>query len=129
MFKKPIIIGFVAFALIACGNPPTTRPVSDQDNQLTHGNVQLILKNGETTQTEVLEGFGAPNITSVAGNGHEVWTYQRHATDTQAASENWAVFSRDTTVGFSQSNRTITLIIKFDENKIVKDFRSRASSF
>ena len=85
MFKKPIIIGFVAFALIACGNPPNTRPVSDQDNQLTHGNVQLILKNGETTQTNVLEGFGAPNITSVDGNGHEVWTYQRHATDTQAA--------------------------------------------
>jgi len=129
MFKRALMVALTTAALVACSNPSTTRPIADRDNQLTHGNVQLTLKKGVTNQTEVLESFGAPNITSVDGNGHEVWTYQRHATDVQAAAENWAIFSRDTTVGFSQSNRTITLIIKFDENKIVKDFRSRMSSF
>jgi hypothetical protein len=33
------------------------------------------------------------------------------------------------TAGFEQSSRTITLIIKFDKNKVVSDFRSRASNF
>jgi hypothetical protein len=31
--------------------------------------------------------------------------------------------------GFSQSSRTVTLIIKFDKNDIVSDFRSRTSDF
>ena len=129
MGRSFLLVFIASVTLAACADPSTTTPVSSKNNQLTHGNVQLILKRGETSQTQVLEGFGAPNVTSIDGSGHEVWTYQRHATDAQAASENWAIFSRDFTVGFSQSQRTITLIIKFDENKIVKDFRSRSSSF
>lgn len=119
----------VAIMLAACSNPPTTTPVTNRNSQLTHGNVQLTLAKGETTQTEVLENFGAPNVSSIDGNGYEVWTYQRQATNAQIAVENWGIFSRDSTVGVSQSQRTITLIIKFDETKTVHDFKSRTSSF
>jgi hypothetical protein len=31
--------------------------------------------------------------------------------------------------GFEQTQRTMTLIIKFNEKKIVSDFRSRSSEF
>ena len=129
MIYKFFLVSFSSLFLLACANPATTTPVSTQNSELTHGNVQLKLKKGVTTQTEVLENFGAPNVTSIDGEGNEVWTYQRQATSAQAAVENWGIFSSDTTVGVSQSQRTITLIIKFDESKVVKDFRSRSSSF
>ncbi len=117
----------------AC-QPPPVKPVTTRNSELTHGNVQMKLKVGETSQTEVLETFGAPNITSIDGSGQEVWTYQRHASVSQSASNDnyWTIIlaggSQDTS-GFEQSQRTQTLIIKFDSRKLVSDFRSRSSEF
>ena len=124
----------VSIALIAGCAPIDTKPVTTRNSALTHGNVQMKLKVGETTQTEVLETFGAPNITSMDGSGQEVWTYQRHATVSQSSSANGyftiLLAGVDAHVaGFEQSQRTMTLIIKFDSKKVVSDFRSRASEF
>ena len=72
-------------SLVGCG---ASEPVTTRNSELTaHGNVQKMnLEVGVTTQTEVLEVFGAPNITSIDGSGREVWTYQRHATVSQSKS-------------------------------------------
>jgi len=114
-------------------NPPTPQPI-DKNGDLTHGNVQLNLHVGETTQTQVLEGFGAPNITSIDGSNQEVWTYQRQATvaESSSVSNYWTVVlfgGSARASGFEQTQRTMTLIIKFDSNKVVSDFRSRSSEF
>ena len=118
----------------------------DTNNQLTHGNVQLTLNVGSTTQLEVVESFGAPNITTVDGQGREVWIYRRHATVTKSKnkSNSFGIFlgagggnvagggglgQSNSTSGFEQSSRSMVLIIKFDDAKIVADFRSRSSSF
>jgi outer membrane protein assembly factor BamE (lipoprotein component of BamABCDE complex) len=111
-----------------------TQPVTTRNSELTHGNVQLNVKKGETTQTQVLEVFGAPNITSIDSSGQEVWTYQRHASVAQSSSSGnyWTVVLAGGTTsaaGFEQTQRTMTLIIKFDEQKVVSDFRSRSSEF
>ncbi|HHT9138591.1 MAG TPA: hypothetical protein ACFYEK_15275 [Candidatus Wunengus sp. YC60] len=103
-------------------------------NRLTHGQVQLTLKKGITTQNEVLEIFGSPNITTIDSSGHEVWTYQRHATVEKSNSSNAygtiILFGGGSNAaGFEQSSRTMTLIIKFDENKKVVDFKSISTSF
>ena len=66
-------------SLVAC-TPLPTKPVTTRNSELTHGNVQMNLKVGETTQAQVLDVFGAPNITTIDGSGQEVWTYQRAAT-------------------------------------------------
>ena len=126
------VICLTVLAVAACQTPAT--PVTNQDNQLTHGNVQLNVRVGVTTQAEILQVFGAPNITTIDGEGQEVWTYQRHATvaQTSASSNYWTVLllgGSSQAAGFEQSSRTMTLIIKFDENDVVSDFRSRASSF
>ncbi len=112
----------------------TLQPVSDRNSQLTQGNVQLTVQVGETTKAEILESFGAPNVTTRDGSGKEVWTYQRSAQATQSASKSgsWTVLlagysSRSS--GFESSSRMITLIIKFDANDIVADFSSRTSNF
>lgn len=127
-------VGALACALLVSACSTTAPgPVDQRNSALTHGNVQMNLQAGRTTQAEVLEKFGAPNITTIDGAGNEVWSYQRHATvSQQSGSNNWTVIffgSGQYADGFQQSNRTITLIIKFDKNRVVSDFRSRSSDF
>lgn len=118
---------------------PPTEPfqsieTQETSNRLTHGQVQLTLKKGITTQNEVLETFGSPNITTLDSSGYEAWTYQRHATVEKSKSSNVygtiILFGGGSkAAGFEQSSRTMTLIIKFDENKRVVDFKSMSTSF
>jgi outer membrane protein assembly factor BamE (lipoprotein component of BamABCDE complex) len=94
----------------------------------------LKLQKGVTTQNDVIEAFGAPNITTIDGDGREVWTYRRHATVTTAGGNssyfNILVFGAQSgTATGSQSSQSMTLVIKFDADKKVSDFRSIASSF
>mgnify|MGYP001038921114 FL=1 len=44
----------------------------DRNSPYTHGNVQINLKKGITTKTEVLEKFGAPNVATTDSSGLEV---------------------------------------------------------
>lgn len=121
-----------SLSLAACATAPM--PVDQRNSQLTQGNVQLNLKVGETTKAEVLEKFGSPNITTRDGASQEVWSYQRMATVSQSASSSsyWTILlagQSKSAEGFSQSSRTMTLIIKFDSRDVVSDFRSRTSDF
>lgn len=133
--NKVVAGGLVAAAVLwGCVQQPSITPVDDRNSSLTQGNVQLTINPGSTNKAEILETFGAPNVTTRDGAGQEVWSYQRAATASQSAesSEGWTVIlygqSREAR-GFSQTSRMITLIIKFDERDIVTDFRSRESNF
>jgi len=126
---KILLIAIVAIAALAASGCQTAVD-SPRNSPLTHGNVTLNLKKGETTQSKVLEIFGPPNIATTDAEGNEVWTYQRHASVSKS-SESFAtiVLAGAQTSGFSQSSRTMTLIIKFDSQKRVIDFKSMSSSF
>lgn len=123
------------FALVLSGctaNQPG--PVDQRMNALTQGNVQMNMVVGKTTKSDVLQVFGAPNITTRDASGSEVWSYQRHATVAQssAGSNYWTILfagGAKEVAGFSQSTRTATLIIKFDGKDVVSDFQSRMSEF
>jgi outer membrane protein assembly factor BamE (lipoprotein component of BamABCDE complex) len=117
--------------LVGC---KTTEPLSSKNSNLTQGNVQMNLQVGETTKVEVLENFGSPNVTTRDASGQEVWSYQRAAQVAQSTSSEgyWTIIfagQSKTATGFESSSRMITLIIKFDENDVVTDFRSRESNF
>lgn len=134
MSIKGLLGAVVTIAVLVGCSPAPTKPVTTRNSELTHGNVQMTLKVGESTQTQVLETFGAPNITSIDGSGREVWTYQRQATVAQSTSSSnyWTIVlagGSSSAAGFEQTQRTMTLIIKFDEKKVVSDFRSRSSEF
>lgn len=130
---------YLAFALsfgVLLSGCATTNvaPVDARNSALTQGNVQLNLRVGETTKAQVLEVFGAPNITTRDASGFETWSYQRHATVAQAteSSNYWTILllgGGQSAAGFSQTSRTMTLIIKFDAKDVVSDFRSRTSDF
>ena len=130
---KALIAAVAMFTVSACATAPIG-PVDQRNSQLTQGNVQLNLKVGQTTKAEVLDKFGSPNITTRDGAGQEVWSYQRMATVAQSSSSSsyWTILltgQSKSADGFSQTSRTMTLIIKFDKADIVSDFRSRTSDF
>ena len=132
--QRLILITVVgAIVSLGCESTPKVASVGRGD-PLTHGNVQLKLVTGKTTQTEVLEAFGAPNITTLDADGKEVWTYRRHASVSAASGESgyFNILVAGASSGSSntsQSTTSMTLIIKFDATKKVVDFRSMSSSF
>lgn len=122
-----------ALALAGCATSEQ-KPLADVNSALTHGNVKRHLVIGETTSAEVVEVFGAPNITTQDGEGNESWTYQRAATTQQGESRvdflNLEILGGGVSQASSErSSRMITLIIKFDKDGVVSYFRSRASNF
>lgn len=133
---KSLFLLLLSLLLAACvGTTPVGEPMSKSN--LTSGQVSLTLKKNITTQTEVVETFGAPNLVTQNADGEEVWTYQKNATVSNAASNSsYATIillgGSSKSSGFEQSSRTMTLIIKFKDIKGVKtvvDFSSRSSSF
>lgn len=132
MHPKVFLSLALTTTLFGCVTPP--QPLTERNSQLTQGNVQMNIAVGKTTKAEVLENFGSPNITTRDGAGREVWTYQRAAQVSQSSSQSgyWTVIlagKSSEASGFESSSRMITLIIKFDENDVVSDFRSRTSNF
>lgn len=110
----------------------------DRNSNFTHGNVQRVLKKGITTQQQVIEVFGAPNITTTDADNNEVWTYQKHSVGGESLDAGGGVIGvvpgavgvgGTSGSSYSQSSKTMTLIIKFDEKNIVRDFQSMYSSF
>ena len=125
-------LALVTAVLSACTTTPS--PVDQRNSILTQGNVQMNLKVGTTTKADVLNSFGSPNITTRDASGEEVWSYQRQASVAQSSSSAsyWTIFltgEARSASGFSQSSRMMTLIVTFNKNDVVSDFRSRTSDF
>ena len=132
VIKIPLIIITSILLLTGCVTAP--EPLTKKNSELTQGMVQMNLEVGKTTKAEVVETFGAPNITTRDGDGNEVWTYQRQAQVNQSSSNSGFIFviiagKSSSTSGFESSSRMMTLIIKFDNKDIVADFKSRESNF
>ena len=136
----------VLIALLATSPALAKEEKDNAQNMLTHGMVQMTLKVGLTTQENVLETFGAPNVTTLDAQGQEVWVYDRQASVTNSGESGFSIgmllgaaggsVGGAGGLGFSSSKssssstqRTMTLIIKFGNDKKVIDFKSRSSSF
>ena len=83
---------------------------------------------------DVLQALGSPNMVSTDDQRREVWVYDKVATDTvQSSSTGWvfAVLAGGQTSSgaSSRSQRTLTIIIKFDEQNLVRDFAYHSSKF
>lgn len=146
--KRHIFLAGLAIASLASGSSARDRKAepADSANSLTHGMAQMTLHVGTTTQLEVVEAFGSPNITTLDAQGQEVWIYDRQATVSSASGSGFSIgmlvgagggaVGGGAGLGFgsskskaSQTQRTMTLIIKFGADKRVVDFKSRSSSF
>ena len=128
--------------------PAPTQPPAPSN--LSYGLVKSQVRKGETTQLELVQLFGAPNITSLDSDGIETWVYEKTVTQTDVQSQsaaaqgaaNLGLFFSSVAVGGNASGsqsttggsattsvRSITVIVKFAPNQTVSDYRVRASYF
>ena len=107
--------------------------VQGNGNNISVGSVQKQIKVG-MSGADVLQTLGSPNMVSTDDQRREVWVYDKVATDTvQSSSTGWAfaiLAGGQTSSGASSSSqRTLTIIIKFDEQNLVRDFAYHSSKF
>ena len=117
--------------VVGCGAPFHSREVrTGQDTRrLTVGTVQREVRKG-MSGAEVLEALGSPNVVSTDESGLEVWVYDRFATDVVSSeSVGTLILLSGRSRAASRTQRTLTVIIKFDENKRVRDFAYHSSRF
>jgi outer membrane protein assembly factor BamE (lipoprotein component of BamABCDE complex) len=121
----------------------------DQGDRISAGVVQREIREGMSS-AEVIEVLGAPNMVTTDEKRREVWVYDRisteHAYSTSSGGVSALILggavggtgaggggiglggSRGSGAA-STSQRTLTIIIKFDEESKVRDFAYRQSSF
>jgi hypothetical protein len=84
---------------------------------------------GRTTQLEVMEVFGPPDLVSHRDDA-EVWTYDKIRNDVQSSGGYLTIGVAGISGGGAQSSSTSTmLIIYFDKNEIVQDYRLHVARF
>jgi hypothetical protein len=156
-----LVVGLSIVGGCADNTPPPSARVdnpaagtAERPSNLSYGMINATIKKGVTTQSDLLEMFGGPNIMTTNAQGEEVWHYERHTSMSDTAGsqqdKNFNAFvgggagggglaigggasggSRSTndqrrTVN---SDRTLSLIVKFNPDKTVRDFSTRATTF
>lgn len=133
--KYCAVIFFMSLSLLGCESVGyhKTAVQNDAADRLSVGKVQKEIRVG-MSGAQVIEALGSPNIVSTDEQRREVWVYDKIATDKAHSSSSGGVYAL--IIGFgsessasSTSQRTLTVIIKFDKNSKVRDFAYHTSSF
>ncbi len=122
---------------------------SAQEREFTLGVVQKSIYRG-MSQASVAQALGSPNIVTRDEVGAETWVYDKIATEASYSSDRGGVSglgaaggvagsvlilgglagSYDRAAGAASSTqRTLTVVIKFDKNNAVSDFSYHSSKF
>lgn len=126
----------VLSAAIAAGCGPTEAQRQTDEiraartgENLTAGTVQRKIEKGMPS-AEVVEALGSPNILSTDAEGRQVWVYERFARDV-TTSDSWTflIFWGAGNQASSVSERSLTVIVKFDEDERVRDVAYHATNF
>ena len=132
--KKLILISasIVVIALSGCASRSINNE-SQEGNRVTVGTVQKEIKIGMSA-TSVASVLGSPNIVTSDDNGGEVWIYDKISSNVSYS--NSGAYATILLIGASKSNssasssqKTLTIVIKFDSNKKVSSFKYHTSRF
>jgi hypothetical protein len=125
----PALFPFLVLSVFFFGC--ATSGVKEMSNtNLTSGKVKMEIKKGVTTQAEILQIFGSPNIVTKNRSDDEVWNYNRMSYETAYGSDSGGfIFWGGSRAVSSATTKSFDLIIIFDENDIVKDYSIIAASF
>jgi outer membrane protein assembly factor BamE (lipoprotein component of BamABCDE complex) len=136
MSKKTICIAFVAVISVlmvsACKHPTNAGPDGNARN-LTVGTVQGEIKIGMPA-SDVVAILGSPNIVTTDEKRREVWVYDKvssNRVDTaNSIGGSIIIFGGSSAQSESTSTqKTLTIIIKYDEQKMVRDFAYNYTQF
>ena len=133
--RRPLrALALLAAALLLTGSAACRTPAAQPDaDELTVGTVQREIKTGMSA-AEVAEALGTPNIVTTDEERREVWIYDRVSSDRVSTSSSGygtliILGGERASRSSSQRQRTMTIIIKFDHDKKVRDFSYNYTQF
>lgn len=113
-------------------------------DRLTVGTVQKEIRLG-MSGADVAAALGAPNIVTTDDQRREVWVYDKIASEVVSSAGGLSILPLILATGSiigagtgnvsqsagatARSDRTLTVVIKFDEQKRVRDFAYHATQF
>jgi outer membrane protein assembly factor BamE (lipoprotein component of BamABCDE complex) len=102
----------------------------DTGDRLTVGKVQKEIKIGMSSAA-VIQILGSPNVVTTDEERREVWVYDKIATDIVYSDSNAGIkfLTSGRSGAVSRNQRTLTIVIKFNEERRVRDFAYHTSSF
>ena len=132
-FQNFVIAVFAGVILTGCAQKTSWHAdevARSEKQNFTVGEVQRHIKKG-MSGAQVAEVLGSPNVVSTDENGKEVWIYDKFYTENVVSASDGLTFTlSDVSGGVARTSQsTITVIIKFDSNKKVRDFAYHKSSF
>ncbi|MGE3151770.1 MAG: hypothetical protein AB7G48_09850 [Nitrospiraceae bacterium] len=134
MKASRVVLGWcLSIGLLGAWTGCSSERAEIKEDRLTVGKVQGEIKVG-ISAAEVAQILGSPNIVTTDDKRREVWIYDKVSTDrVDTSSSSFAgliilgTSAQDSSS--SQRQRTLTIIIKYDEEKKVRDFAYNATQF
>ncbi|MEX5214182.1 MAG: hypothetical protein NW703_08450 [Nitrospiraceae bacterium] len=134
MKASKVVLGWcLSIGLLAAWAGCSSERAEIKEDRLTVGKVQGEIKVG-ISAAEVAQILGSPNIVTTDDKRREVWIYDKVSTDRVDTSRSsfagliiLGTSAQDSSS--SQRQRTLTIIIKYDEEKKVRDFAYNATQF
>jgi outer membrane protein assembly factor BamE (lipoprotein component of BamABCDE complex) len=137
----------VAALLAGCTTAADHRAAvgNDQAERLTVGKVQREIRVG-MSGAEVIRALGSPNIVATDDQRREVWTYDKVSTETVYSESRGGVaalilgggggagggvapYVEAGSGARATTQRTLTIVVRFDANGAVRDFAYHATQF
>ncbi len=150
MMQRVVVVALCFFVIGCAGASQHRQAVADREGDaLTVGTVQKEIRVG-MSGGDVASVLGSPNIVTTDENRREVWIYDRISTEHVQSQDSGGISSLifgGGTFGSggvgggvgsgynagsgaaSTSQKTFTVIIKFDDRKMVRDFAYHTSRF
>ena len=102
-----------------------------EGDNLSIGKVQKEIKVGMSS-SDVVSVLGSPNMVTTDDKRRESWVYDKVSTEGMAstsAGRGFLWFPADRNATVSRTQKTLTIVIKFDEKGMVRDFAYNTSKF
>jgi outer membrane protein assembly factor BamE (lipoprotein component of BamABCDE complex) len=148
----PFLLSFTAFfTLVGCmsANEHYRQTHGPKEKEMTVGTVQKEIRKGMSA-ADVATVLGSPNIVTTDSANREVWVYDKISTDVSYSKDssgtglkllvagiNSSLFGAGSGSGSynrsagaqSKTQRTLTVVIKYNDQKQVRDFFYHTSKF
>jgi outer membrane protein assembly factor BamE (lipoprotein component of BamABCDE complex) len=141
MITNKLTLGFSLLAFVLMSSCMTAAQhqqnlPSTQEREMTVGIVQKEIRVG-MSQADVAIALGSPNIVTRDSESKETWIYDKIATEAAYSKDSGGTglilaliggYSKEAGA-VSSTQKTLTVIIKFDKNTKVESFSYHASKF
>ena len=102
-----------------------------EGDNLSIGKVQKEIRVGMSS-SDVVSVLGSPNMVTTDDKRRESWVYDKVSTEAMASTSRgtgFLWFPADRNAAVSRTQKTLTIVIKFDEKGMVRDFAYNTSKF